>query len=155
MNYIHSQYQKAGKISNEDFLYTLSVFITEPISWIPRYEWRPMTDMEICAMGTFWKSIGDAMGIQYKGLLAHSEWRDGLDFYREIKAWAEAYEEKYMVPAQTNKQTADESLALLLFYVPRGLMGAASNMVGVLMGDRLRKAMMLVYLTCYYREVLV
>jgi hypothetical protein len=52
MNYIHSQYQKAGKISNEDMLYTLSVFITEPIRWINDYEWRPMTDMEVCATST-------------------------------------------------------------------------------------------------------
>jgi len=28
MNTIHSRYQKAGKISNDDLLYTLSVFIT-------------------------------------------------------------------------------------------------------------------------------
>ncbi len=61
MNYIHSGYQRAGKISNEDLLYTLSVFITEPISWIAKYEWRELTDMEICAIGTFWKSIGDSM----------------------------------------------------------------------------------------------
>jgi hypothetical protein len=63
MNYIHSGYQKAGKISQDDLLYTLSVFITEPITWVGKYEWRAMTDMEKCAIGTFWKSIGDAMGI--------------------------------------------------------------------------------------------
>lgn len=33
MNYLHSRYQKAGKISNEDLLYTLSVFITEPVEY--------------------------------------------------------------------------------------------------------------------------
>jgi hypothetical protein len=48
------------------------------------------------------------------------------------------------VPAQTNKQTADELVPLLLFYVPKFLQPAASNLVGVLMGDRLRKAMMYV-----------
>lgn len=63
MNYIHGGYQKAGKISQDDLLYTLSLFITEPITWVGKYEWRAMTDMEKCAIGAFWKSIGDAMGI--------------------------------------------------------------------------------------------
>lgn len=152
MNYIHGQYQKAGKISNEDLLYTLSLFIKEPPRWVKQYEWRPMTDMEICAIGTLWKSIGDAMGIQYKGLLAHSEWADGLDFYHDICDWAAEYEEKYMVPAQSNKQTADELVPLLLFYVPKSLKPAASNLVGVMMGNRLRKAMMYVFLP-FIREV--
>lgn len=142
MNYIHGQYQKAGKISNEDLLYTLSLFIKEPPRWIEEYEWRPLTDMEICAIATLWKSIGDAMGINYKGELAHSEWDDGLDFYHDICDWADKYEEKYMVPAQTNKQTADELVPLLLFYVPRKFKPAAANMVGVLMDNRLRRAMM-------------
>lgn len=53
MNYIHSRYQKAGKISNDDLLYTLSVFITEPITWVEKYEWRKVTEMEKCALGTF------------------------------------------------------------------------------------------------------
>ena len=50
MNYIHSRYQRAGKISQDDLLYTLSVFITEPISWVGKYEWRALTDMEKCAI---------------------------------------------------------------------------------------------------------
>jgi hypothetical protein len=68
-----------------------------------------MTDMEICAIATFWKSIGDNMGISYQQL-AHSEagWQDGLEFYYDIKEWAENYEVEYMVPAATNKKTADE-----------------------------------------------
>ena len=142
MNYIHSQYQKAGKISNEDLLYTLSLFILEPPRWVEKYEWRSMTDMELCSIGTQWKSIGDAMGIQYKGFLAHNEWVDGLDFFYDIRAWAEEYEAQYMVPAQSNKQTADELVPLLLFYVPKLLKPAVANLVGVLMGDRLRTAMM-------------
>jgi len=52
MNYIHSRYQKAGKISNDDLLYTLSVFITEPINWVEMYEWREMSDTEKNAFAT-------------------------------------------------------------------------------------------------------
>jgi hypothetical protein len=81
------------------------------------------------------------MGIQYKGLLAHSEWTDGLDFYHDVRDWAEAYERDYMVPAGSNKKTADELVPLLLFLVPEFLKPVARHMVGVLMGERLRKAM--------------
>lgn len=58
--------------------------------------------MEICAIGTFWKSIGDAMGIRYKGKLARDKWRDGLEFYADIKMWAQEYEKIFMVPAESN-----------------------------------------------------
>lgn len=142
MNYIHSRYQKAGKISNEDLLYTLSVFITEPVGWVARHEWRAMNQMEICAVATLWKSIGDAMGIQYEGFLRRSEWEDGIAFYEDITAWAKEYQEKCMVPATSNKTTADELVPLLLFYLPKPLKAAGSHMVGVMMGQRLRAAMM-------------
>ncbi|KAL3420706.1 hypothetical protein PVAG01_07151 [Phlyctema vagabunda] len=142
MNFIHSQYQRSGKISNADLLYTLSVFITEPITWVEKFEWRSLTAMEKCAIGTFWKAIGDDMGISYHELENHKKgWLNGLEFYHDISAWAQAYEKQYMVPAQSNKQTADELVPLLLFFVPKAAQPAAANVVGVLMGDRLRKAM--------------
>jgi hypothetical protein len=84
MNHIHGSYQRARKISQDDLLYTLSVFIMGPITWVGKYEWRSMTDMEKCAIGTFWKSIGDAMAIDYKDRLASDKWKDGLQFYKDI-----------------------------------------------------------------------
>ncbi|KAI9050743.1 hypothetical protein LZ554_004863 [Drepanopeziza brunnea f. sp. 'monogermtubi'] len=141
MNYIHSRYQKAGKISNSDLLYTLSVFVTEPIAWVTRYEWRAMTPMEIGAVGTFWKGIGDAMGIRYEGFLEKRAWVDGVEFYEDLKAWAQKYEHEFMVPAQSNKTTADELVPLLLFYVPKSMKAAGAHIVGVMMGERLRTSM--------------
>ncbi|KAG5941359.1 hypothetical protein E4U53_007421 [Claviceps sorghi] len=142
INSLHSPYIKAGKIRNQDLLYTLSVFVTEPIAWINRWEWRQLTDMEVCAQGAFWKSIGDAMGIQYTGLLKRESWRDGIEFVEDISAWAQQYELDFMVPAATNKQTADELVRLLLYYVPSKARSFASHVIGVIMGERLRNAMM-------------
>ncbi|KAM0126418.1 hypothetical protein ACHAO1_010059 [Botrytis cinerea] len=141
MNYLHSGYQKAGKISNDDLLYTLSVFITEPISWIREWEWRKLNEMEICAIATFWKGIGDAMGISYHDLHRFNEWRDGIEFFENIKKWAEDYEKRFMVPNEYNKKTADELVPLLLFLVPNALLPFARDAVGVLMGPLLRSAM--------------
>lgn len=45
-----SKYQKAGKISNEDMIYTLALFALEPARWIKRYEWRELTDLEYCSL---------------------------------------------------------------------------------------------------------
>ena len=53
MNFLHSRYQEAGKITNNDLLYVLSSFALEPVRWISRYEWRNLTDVELCASGTF------------------------------------------------------------------------------------------------------
>ena len=143
MNYIHSGYQKSGKISNDDMLYTLSLFAAEPIRWINKYEWRTLEAFEKCAFGTFWKSIGDAMGISYENLRSTNEgWVDGLQWLEEIMDWNEEYEKRYMVPHIDNKKTADETVAILLWKVPKPLRPAGKQIVLALMDDRLRTAMM-------------
>ena len=43
-------YQKQGLISNDDLLYTLALFAIEPWRWIDQFEWRTLTDMEVCAL---------------------------------------------------------------------------------------------------------
>jgi len=80
MNHLHAPYIAAGRISNDDLLYTLSVCITEPIRFINLYEWRRLNELEMCALGVFWKSLGDAMRIEYRGFLARDSWvrRHGL-----------------------------------------------------------------------------
>lgn len=50
MNYLHGRYQKAGKISNDDMLYTLSLFILEVPRWVDKFEWRTLTPLEVCGM---------------------------------------------------------------------------------------------------------
>jgi len=42
MNWLHKHY----KIENEDLLYTLSVYVSEPERWIRKYDWRSMTELE-------------------------------------------------------------------------------------------------------------
>ena len=60
MNCIHSQY----KISNDDYLYVLSVFIVEPVRWVERYGFRYPHGKEKYAMHLRWKIIGEQMGIK-------------------------------------------------------------------------------------------
>ncbi|KAK7606023.1 hypothetical protein JOL62DRAFT_560556 [Phyllosticta paracitricarpa] len=143
LNYIHSMYRASGKISNDDMLFTLALLVLEPVRWIDRYEWRKLTDLERCAFGTFWKSVGDAMEISYHELKsAETGWTDGLHWFEELEEWTKRYEETYMVPDVANKKTADETTAILLWDVPKAMRPFAFKVVSSLMDDRLRKAMM-------------
>ena len=146
MNYIHSQYQKSGKILDDDMLYTLSLFAGEPVRWINKYEWRQLEDFEKCAIGTFWKAMGDAMGISYEKLKSGGEsgegWKDGLQWLEEVGEWAEGYEKTKMVPDINNKTTADQTVEILLWSVPEMLKQFGTKVVSALMDERLRTAMM-------------
>ena len=143
MNYIHGLYIKSGKISNDDLLYTLSLFTWEPVRWVDRHEWRHLEDFEKCAFGTFWKGVGDAMGIDYGTLKSGSEgWVDGLQWMEELADWAEEYEKAQMVPHLDNFKTAEETVAILLYSVPSWGKAFGKRLVTVLMDEQLRKAMM-------------
>ncbi|KAL2755651.1 hypothetical protein ACRALDRAFT_1071118 [Sodiomyces alcalophilus JCM 7366] len=141
MNYLHSPYKAAGRISNEDFLYTLSVIVVEPIRFIRLYEWRPLTDMEVCALGTFWKAVGDAMGIEYGGHLARAgAWRDGIEFVEDVTAWAKSYELDAMRPADSNVQSSRQLLKMMIWHVPGFAKSFVEQAFFALMGDRVRDA---------------
>lgn len=143
LNYLHGHYIKQGKISNDDMLYTLSLFLNQPVEWINRYEWRQMSDLEKCAMGVFHKAMGDGMQISFEKLPSYSTgWKDGLHFYSELDSWAKEYETKYMVPDKKNYDTAVETRKLLLSGYPDFLKGALTKIVSAPLDDRLREAIM-------------
>ena len=143
MNYLHSGWQKAGKIRDDDMLYTLSLFALEPPRWINRHDWRCFTELELCACGTLWKSIGDAMQISYAKLPSYEVgWRDGLHWLEEMNEWGMEYEEAQMVPALTNQQLCDGYFKSILVDMPLRFQNIGKQIVAVLLGPRLRKAMM-------------
>ncbi|KAI3533851.1 hypothetical protein CSPX01_12471 [Colletotrichum filicis] len=138
MNFLHSSYKARNQISNADFLYTLAVCVTEPIHFMRFYEWRDLTDMEVCAIGTHWKAIGDAMDIQYKGYLTQDSWADGIEFVNDITAWAKRYEIEAMKPAGTNIRAGAQLTRMLLWHVPGFAKPFAKEVLTVLMGERVR-----------------
>ncbi len=60
MNRQHGRYH----IPNDEYLYTLSTFVFEPIRWNARFGWRPLTGNEKLASFYFWKQVGEYMTIQ-------------------------------------------------------------------------------------------
>ncbi|KAJ5096468.1 hypothetical protein NUU61_005824 [Penicillium alfredii] len=141
--FLHSGYRASGKILEADMLYTLALFALQPVRFIDRFEWRRLSDLERCAIGTFWKSIGDALEIQYDELPSGpTGFRDGLQWLEEMDAWSMAYEERYMVPDAKNRETADQTTAILLYLLPQGLHPIGLQFVSFMMDDRLRRAML-------------
>ena len=143
MDYLHSRYQKSGKILDSDMLYTLSLFALEPARWVGQHEWRCLTDLELCACGTYWKAMGDAMSISYAELPSFGTgWTDGLHWLQDIREWSTNYEEAHMLAAATNKDLANAHLDLLFINLSAGLATIVKSVVAVLLGERLRQAMM-------------
>jgi hypothetical protein len=140
--YLHSGYRASGKILDDDMLFTLALFAIQPIRFINQYEWRQLSEMERCAIGTFWKSAGDALDISYDKLPSgKTGFRDGLHWLEELDAWSEEYEKKFMVPHVKNRELADQTTAVLLFMLPSMLHPFGLQAVSFMMDDRLRKAM--------------
>lgn len=101
-----------------------------------------MNEMEYCAYGVFWKAIGDAMGIQYDGLLAGAKdgWKDGVAFADDIAAWAKLYEINHMKPNTASAKSAEALVPMMTHLLPSFLKPMASECISSLMGERIRDA---------------
>lgn len=142
INYIHRHYRKVGKIRDSDLLYTLSLFALEPARWVSRFEWRTLSDMELCAIGTFWKSLGEALEVPFDELSKSASEKDGLGWLNELSAWSRAYEDANMVPANSNKRLAYSTFELILWKMPRSLHGIGRKILATLLDDKLRESML-------------
>jgi hypothetical protein len=147
MNYLHQSYRKAGKIRDDDMLYTLSLFALEPARWVARQGWRDMTDLEHAALGTFWKDMGEMMHIPYDALLPFcDEGKDvdtggGLAFYDAIDRWSRDYERRCMVEADSNEIMSRGTLDILTFNTPRFAKPFVLQLLFTLLEPRLRASM--------------
>lgn len=59
LNAIHGRY----RISNEDYLYTLSTFVVTPVRWIERFGWRRLHPHEVKALTNTMRRMGEGMEI--------------------------------------------------------------------------------------------
>ena len=111
-NFLHSGYRKNGLISNEDMLYTLALSILEPIRLINKHEWRSLSPLETNALGTYWKSLGEAFNISYLDLPS-TTWHDGQEWLQELDEWARVYEENNMQWSHANFTVARHAAGTL------------------------------------------
>jgi len=129
MNWLHARYN----ISNDDYLFTLSLFVIEPITWARRYGWRPLSPLECQAYFVVWSEIARRMDIKdVPGTL------DGLI------AWSKAYADAKMVPAKTNHLVATLTTQELVAAVPAalGLRDFVARLTICVLDEQTRVAMM-------------
>ncbi|KAF3941848.1 hypothetical protein ABW19_dt0204168 [Dactylella cylindrospora] len=127
INYLHNRHKDS--ISNNDLLYTLSLFMCQPAVFIDRFEWRKLHPIEKLGMHRFWSEVGIRMGIQ------------GIpDSFEATYAWANEYEEKYMVPAEINASVAISTVEILMYFIPTPLRPATLQIIRAVCDPRLRAA---------------
>lgn len=146
INLMHRHYRKMGKIHDSDLVYTLSLFALEPSRWVSRFEWRNLSDLELCAIGTFWKSIGEALEVPFDNVLSSfsskNEFANGLEWLNDLSEWSRAYEELHIIPATSNKKLANSTFEIILWKMPRSFHGIGRNILATLLDDNLRESML-------------
>jgi hypothetical protein len=125
MNYWHGRY----RIKNADFLYVLSVFIYEPVRWITRFGWRPVTRHEQQAIYHFWAEVGKRMGIQ-----------EIPPSYAAFEAFNQKYERDHFVYADSNYIIGEATVQIFLKWYPRWLRPAVRQGIYALLDEPLRQA---------------
>ncbi|KAK6354220.1 hypothetical protein TWF730_008632 [Orbilia blumenaviensis] len=125
INYLHNRHKDT--ISNDDLLYTLALFMCQPPVFINKYEWRKLHPIELMGIHRFWSQVGVMMGIT------------GIpDSFEATYEWANAYEERYMQPSETNRNVAIATVDILLYFVPKFMHPQANRVVHALCDPRLR-----------------
>lgn len=79
MNTQHGRYT----IPNDEYVYTLSTFVLEPIRWNARFGWRRLSLHECHATYYLWREIGRRMGLRDIPPSYEALERFNLDFQRE------------------------------------------------------------------------
>jgi len=126
INTMHGRYT----ISNDNFLYVLSTFVFEPIRWLEKFAWRPMTAHEQQAWFTYYQVLGEKMHIENIPSSLH-----------EFEQFNQAYEAKHFRYAASNTRVASKTRDLFLgFYLPKALCKTARPIIYAMMDERLLTA---------------
>ncbi|GAB4233007.1 MAG: oxygenase MpaB family protein [Elainellaceae cyanobacterium] len=125
MNQIHGHFP----IANADFLYVLSTFVYEPIRWIERFGWRPLSELEQQACFHFWRSVGEQMQIQ--------QIPTSYAAFEELNL---TYEQQYFRYSEANQRVGQSTLNLFLSWFPAFSRPALKPCIYALMDDRMLNA---------------
>lgn len=118
----------AHAIANDDLLYVLTTFVTEPARVIDRYGPRPLRPVEREAACVFWREVGRRMGI-----------RDIPDNFAAMDGLAREYEAMHRHPAATNHVVASGALAAMVKVLPARLAGVGGGLMCALLETPVRR----------------
>ena len=126
MNQQHNRYS----IPNDEYLYTLSVFVFEPMRWIEHFGWRPYTEHEKIAGFTYWIEVAKRMDIK--------DLPKSLEKFEQFNL---NYERENFRYAPSNKAIATATRDVLLsMYLPKWLWPIGQPFVYALIDEPLLKA---------------
>ena len=125
LNRIHDRY----RISNDDYLYTLSTFVVMPVRWIGAYGWRRLHPREITAITNTMRRMGEGMRIE------------GIpETYEEFARLFDDYERAHFGYDAGGTRVAQATLDLFGSWYPKALSGAVSEAGKLLMEPHLLAA---------------
>ncbi len=125
MNRIHGHFP----ITNADYLYVLSTFIYEPIRWIDRFGWRPLSPVEKQALFYFWLAVGQQMGITTIP-----------NTYDTFEQYNQSYEREQFRYNAANRRVGVSTLDLFLSWFPARLRPLLEPCVYAIMDDAMLQA---------------
>lgn len=104
MNGTHAHY----RISNDDFLFTLSTFVIDPIRWTEQFGWRRFTEDEKESLFLTMIAVGQRMKIQ---ALPNSR--------AAMTAWSDQYVAQQFQHSDANQRVADATIRIVEHWLPR------------------------------------
>ncbi|WP_437730959.1 oxygenase MpaB family protein [Sorangium sp. So ce1335] len=126
-----NQQHRRHTIPNDEYLYTLSTFVFEPVRWNERFGWRPLTEKEKLATYHYWARVGALMNI-----------RDIPPSYEAFERFNVDFEAEHMRFSEDNRKLAVATRDLLLSWVlPRPLRPLGARVVHAILDDRLLDAL--------------
>jgi hypothetical protein len=120
LNRIHALYP----ISNDDFLYTLSTFVFDPVLFIGKWGRRPLTEKE-----------QDALFFLYRKLAGLMRIRDVPDSRQAFFEWRRMYERRAQAYAPQNEAVARGMLRAVAGMVPARLEPLIEPLIVAFMDD--------------------
>lgn len=126
MNQQHGTYP----IANEEMLYVLTTFIYEPIRWMEKFAWRPMTREEKLGNFYYYRELGKRMGI-----------KDIPNSYEALEQFNIDYERTHFRYDPANLAIGQATVNLMLgWYIPNFLFPLGRPLLYALMDDPLLAA---------------
>jgi hypothetical protein len=126
MNRMHNHYT----IPNDEFLYTLSTFIYEPIRWNGRFGWRPLLEKEKLASFNYWVQVGRRMGI-----------KELPTDYHDFERFNIEYEQAHFRFSEDNARIVQATQDMFLsWFLPRALWGLGRPFLAAIMDDHMLQA---------------
>ncbi|KAI8137241.1 hypothetical protein BJV82DRAFT_636293 [Fennellomyces sp. T-0311] len=104
LNQLHGKYP----ILNDDYIFTVALFVYEPIRWINAFEWRQLDVREINAFFKVWYDIGLKMNI-----------KNLPDTFERLIEFKQQYEQTAVRYSPSNWKVAEPTLCLLTSRLPR------------------------------------